>query len=117
MRGKQRVVSGSIRGIRDERRTRAVCSFTGIKSEVPAPRIRQLVAETSGRTKRNLGLQGMVIGMAEARFHYGGANVRIGPDKVFRNLPAVPENRSGQAGKKAALRVRLVTSRDAGIEL
>lgn len=116
MRGKQRVVSGPIRGIGDERRACAVRSFPGIKSEVPAPRVSQLGAESGRRSKRNLGLQRMVIGMTEARFHDGGGNLRIGPDKVFRKLPAIPENRSGQAGKKAALRVRLVTSRDAGIE-
>src|SRR5205823_966403 len=46
----------------------------------------------------------------------GRAELRIRLDKVFREQPAISQSGSRETGKKAALRVRLVTGRCGGIE-
>src|SRR5262245_27609284 len=55
----------------------------------------------------------MVIGMAEVGFHNGAAELRIGLDKVFRELLAVPEDRSGViSGNSVGQCIQSVRKRD-----
>ena len=59
----------------------------------------------------------MIVGVSQVCFHDGVADLRIRLNEIFRELLAIPENGSRNTGKKAALRVRLVTGRNGGIEL
>src|SRR5262249_2559063 len=93
-----------------------VWPFRRSRSEVPAPGVSQLRTHSGCRSKRNLSLQRMIVGVSQVCFHDGVADLRIRLNEIFRELLAVPENRSRKTGKKAALRVRLITRRNAGID-
>src|SRR5262245_57326560 len=111
--GKQRVVRGTIGGIR-EGGAEAGWPVRRSRSEVPAPGVSQLRTRAGCQSKRNLAWQRMIVGVPQVCFHDGVGDLRIRLNEIFCELLAVAENRSRKTGKQAALRVRLVTGRTAG---
>src|SRR5262249_36626094 len=66
--GQQRVVCGPIGGIR-ESGAEPVWTFPRGLSQVTAPGVSQLRTHSGSRSKRNLGLQRMIVGVSQVCFH------------------------------------------------